>query len=126
MSKKVWPTVKEQLDASSVVPGGALDKLIRENQDFHLLRSDERNDKVGLPPWLRVYWRKHHPELIYSAEDPTGGYPRVLNNVYTWMVLNQDLGTTSPVNLEGKAGSSSQSGRSFARKGKGKGRKHGQ
>jgi hypothetical protein len=49
-----------------------------------------------LPVWLRVYWRKRHPEGAYSANDPTGGYPRVLKNLYAWMVLHQDLPSGPP------------------------------
>jgi hypothetical protein len=92
----VWPSVEEQLAAAKVVHGSALEKLIRENQDFHLLRLEEANDKIGLPVWLRVYWRKQHPEGAYSANDPTGGYPRVLKNLYAWMVLHQDLPSGPP------------------------------
>jgi hypothetical protein len=92
----VWPSVEEQLAAAKVVHGSALEKLIRENQDFHLLRPEEANDKIGLPVWLRVYWRKQHPEGAYSANDPTGGYPRVLKNLYAWMVLHQDLPSGPP------------------------------
>lgn len=71
--------------------GSALERLIRDNQDSGLLRADEASDRLGLPLWLRVYWRKQHPELEYRAGDPTGGYPRALRNLYTWMVANPDL-----------------------------------
>jgi hypothetical protein len=91
-----WPSLEEQLSAAKVVRGSALEQLIRENQDFRLLRPEEAGDKLGLPPWLRVYWRKHHPKGVYSADDPTGGYPRVLKNLYGWMVLHQDLPSGSP------------------------------
>jgi hypothetical protein len=71
----VWPSVEEQLAAAKVARGSALEKLIRDNQDFHMLRPEEANDKIGLPLWLRVYWRKQHPELVYSANDPTAATP---------------------------------------------------
>jgi hypothetical protein len=94
-SKKIfmpsWPSVEEQLARAKVIPGSALDTLIRDNQDFHLLRPEEADDNIGLPAWLRVYWRKQHPECVYSAKDPTGGYPRVLRNIHTWMLKNQHL-----------------------------------
>jgi len=35
-----WPTLREQLAESHVPAGSALDKLIRANQDFSLLRPD--------------------------------------------------------------------------------------
>lgn len=91
MSQPVWPTLKEQFTRDKVNPDSALAKLIRENQDFHLLRPEEASDWLGLPLWLRVYWRKKHPEGHYSATDPTGGYPRVLRNVHKWMVIHQYL-----------------------------------
>ena len=40
-----------------------------------MLRAGEASDKIPVPLWLRVYWRKGHPEANYSAADPTGGYP---------------------------------------------------
>ncbi|HVT02191.1 MAG TPA: sialidase family protein [Thermoanaerobaculia bacterium] len=86
-----WPSVSQQLQRHGVGNGTALAALIMSNQDFSLLRADEANDKIGLPPWLRVYWRKNHPEATYSADDPTGGYPRVANEVLEWMVHHQDL-----------------------------------
>jgi hypothetical protein len=86
-----WPSLEEQLVSAKVVHGSALERLIRDNQDFALLRPDEAQDKLGLPPWLRVYWRKAHPEGRYAADDPSGGYPRVLKRTYAWMVSHQDL-----------------------------------
>jgi hypothetical protein len=86
-----WPSVEEQLKVSKVIPGSALEKLIRENQNFELLRPEEAHDKLRLPPWLRVYWRKQHPELRYALHDPTGGYPLALRDIYLWMLQHQDL-----------------------------------
>jgi hypothetical protein len=90
-----WPTVEAQLaqeyDRQAVQPGTALEALIRANQDFAMLREDEKIDKRGLPPWLRVWWRKGHPELRYPADDPTGGYPHLLKEILEWMVTHQDL-----------------------------------
>ena len=56
-----------------------------------MLRLEESNDEIGLPPWLRVYWRKQHPDRAYPSHDPTGGYPRVLEEIYSWMRNHQDL-----------------------------------
>ena len=91
MAQHRWPTVEEQLSADRVPTRSALAQLIQDNQDFRLLRPEEATDKLGLPLWLRVYWRKAHPELDYSADDPTGGYPRVLRNLYAWMLANPEL-----------------------------------
>src|SRR6266852_1934363 len=81
-----WPGLHEQLQADHVLPGSALAKLIAENQDFGLLRPEEVADSLRLPPWLRVLWRKHHPEGRYLASDPSGGYPLLLRNIYQWMI----------------------------------------
>ena len=86
-----WPTVEQQLAKDRIRPGSNLEGLVYANQDFEILRPGERNDRIGIPPWLRVWWRKAHPELTYSAGDPTGGYPRVLHEVHEWMVSHQDL-----------------------------------
>ena len=84
-------SLERQLAADHVVPGSALERLIRENQDFRMLRPEEAHDQIPVPAWLRVYWRKGHPELTYSAADPTGGYPLVLKEIHEWMVSHQDL-----------------------------------
>lgn len=86
-----WPSVAEQLQRDHVKAGSALEGLIRSNQDFGLLRADEATDNRGIPPWLRVYWRKAHPEVTYRADDPSGGYPLVLKDIYEWMIYHQDL-----------------------------------
>jgi hypothetical protein len=92
MPESEWPSVNEQLAQSKVDPGSALERLVRENQDFHLLHPEETtSDPIKLPPWLRVYWRKQHPETEYRANDPTGGYPHALKNLHNWMVTHQDL-----------------------------------
>lgn len=91
MAEPAWPSVESQLADAQIPATSPLEQLIRENQDFHLLRPDEANDRIGLPLWLRVYWRKHHPDLTYSADDPTGGYPRALKNLYAWMLAHPDL-----------------------------------
>ena len=89
-----WPSADQQLKSSRVQPGTALEKLILNNQDFGMLRADEAGDKIPVPLWLRVYWRKGHPEGKYSASDPTGGYPLVLKEMAEWMRLHQDLVAT--------------------------------
>jgi hypothetical protein len=90
-----WPAVEQQLAAANVVHGSALQKLVHDNQDFQLLRPDEAHDRLGIPHWLRVYWRKHHPDGNYSADNPSGGYPRMLRRVHEWMVMHQDLRAAS-------------------------------
>src|SRR3954463_8063793 len=86
-----WPSLDQQLKAARVQPGTVLEKLVQSNQDFGMLRAEEAHDKLPVPLWLRVYWRKAHPEGNYSAADPTGGYPHVLKEIGEWMMLHQDL-----------------------------------
>jgi hypothetical protein len=83
-----WPTLEEQLAAAKAIPGSALDKLIRENQDLHMLDPQELHDMVRLPPWLRVYWRKKHPEVNKKGPIP---YPPLLRRLRQWMSANQAL-----------------------------------
>ncbi|HSS47410.1 MAG TPA: sialidase family protein, partial [Thermoanaerobaculia bacterium] len=86
-----WPSIDKQLRQARVQPGSALEALIFDNQDFKMLRAEEVNDHIPVPLWLRIYWRKGHPETVYSAADPTGGYPHVLKEVYEWMLTHQEL-----------------------------------
>lgn len=86
-----WPSLEEQLARDRVPAGSALARLIADNQELDLLRPAEAHDKMGLPPWLRVLWRKQHPEGEYLASDPTGGYPLILKEFHEWMVEHPDL-----------------------------------
>ncbi|HEY3568117.1 MAG TPA: hypothetical protein VGP73_09315, partial [Thermoanaerobaculia bacterium] len=69
-AQRAWPSLDQQLKTARVQPGTALEKLIQSNQDFGMLRAEEAHDKLPVPLWLRVYWRKGHPEGNYSASDP--------------------------------------------------------
>jgi hypothetical protein len=87
-----WPAVEQQLARERAVPGSALERLIQDNQDFDLLRPEEAaGDKIRIPLWLRVWWRKGHPETPRNPDDPTGGYPRALAEIHEWMRTHQDL-----------------------------------
>jgi hypothetical protein len=86
-----WPTLRQQLRDAGVRPGTKLEALVTENQDFSLLRPEELNDKLRIPLWLRVHFRRRHPEITPIPGDPTGGYPLALRDLYNWMVENQDL-----------------------------------
>jgi hypothetical protein len=90
------PSVEQQLKEANVRPGSALEKLIRDNQDFSLLQPGELHDDVELPLWLRVYWRKKHPDVQHSTVNPGAGYPDVLYDIYTWMLSHQDLPSGPP------------------------------
>jgi hypothetical protein len=90
---KKWPSVEEQLREAKVVHGTRLEQLIRDNQDFGLLHPGEANDGLPVPLWLRVQWRKQHPDQVPDESSPAAAYPYpdVLDSVYEWMQLHQDL-----------------------------------
>jgi hypothetical protein len=90
-AKAAWPSLQTQLAQDRVPVGSPLAKLIESNQDFQLLRPEEAYDKLAAPPWLRVLWRKEHPDMQYVPGDGSGGYPLVLKEVYEWMVSHPDL-----------------------------------
>ncbi|HYX26848.1 MAG TPA: sialidase family protein [Thermoanaerobaculia bacterium] len=85
------PALERQLAADRVPPGSALAALIQDNQDFARLRPEELGEDGEVPPWLRVLWRKSHPEGTFSAADPTGGYPLALKEIHEWMTTHPDL-----------------------------------
>ena len=88
-----WPTVDEQLRDARAIHGSALEHLIRENQTFELLHPREANDGLPVPLWLRVHWRKHHPKEVPDESSPAAAYPYpdVLDSIYEWMRIHQDL-----------------------------------
>jgi hypothetical protein len=86
-----WPSIDQQLAKDKVQRGSALEHMVLANQNFEMLRAGEATDKIPVPPWLRVAWRKSHPEGLYTGDDPTGGYPHVLKEIHEWMVKHQDL-----------------------------------
>ena len=106
-----WPSIKQQLQADKIAPDTALEKLVKDNQDFHVLAPEEANDDVELPPWLRVYWRKNHPDIQHSTVNPGGGYPDVLYTIYSWMLEHQDLPSTEQPDSESSKTNVEKSGR---------------
>jgi hypothetical protein len=86
-----WPSLEAQLASDRAPAGSALARLIAENQEVQLLRPEEAHDKMGLPAWLRVLWRKQHPDGEFLASDPTGGYPLILKELHEWIVAHPDL-----------------------------------
>jgi hypothetical protein len=83
-----WPSLEEQLSVSRVKRGSALETLIKSNQNFEILRPDEAHDDLGFPLWLRVYFRKAHPEIDFSGGRV--GYPLILKEVLGFMLRHQD------------------------------------
>lgn len=82
------PTIKAQIESAKAPKGSALEKLIRANQDFELLHPDEFEDDYAIPLWLRVAWRKQHPDVQLPAKNPGAAYPEVLSQAYRRMVAN--------------------------------------
>jgi hypothetical protein len=95
-AKTAWPSLQSQLAQDRVPPESPLARLIASNQGFQILRPGEAYDKIAVPPWLRVLWRKEHPDMRYVPGDGAGGYPLVLKEVYEWMVSHPDLRPGSP------------------------------
>ena len=90
-TQDAWPTVEQQLQVAGAAKGTALESLIRSNQEFWMLRPSELNDTIVAPPWLRVWWRKAHPEQTFAGDDPTGGYPLALKEIGEWLSLHPNL-----------------------------------
>jgi hypothetical protein len=82
------PTIKSQIESANAPKGSALEKLIRANQDFELLHPGEFEDDYPIPLWLRVAWRKQHPDVQLPAKNPGAAYPEVLSQAYRRMVDN--------------------------------------
>jgi hypothetical protein len=86
-----WPSVEQQLEAARAVHGSQFERLIRDNQDTGLLRPEEaETDNIDVPLWLRVHYRRNHPDQPPSPAGPVGDYPEALENLHEWMRLNQD------------------------------------
>ena len=83
------PSLEQQLKDSRVIAGSALETLIKRNQDFSILAPSELQDTLPFPLWLRVFFRKAHPELDFSGPRP--GYPLILKEVLSYMIRHQDL-----------------------------------
>jgi hypothetical protein len=88
MASRPKPTIKAQIESAKAPKGSALEKLIRANQDFELLHPDEFEDDYPIPLWLRVAWRKQHPDVQLPAKNPGAAYPEVLSQAYRRMVTN--------------------------------------
>jgi hypothetical protein len=104
-AERPWPSVEEQLAAANAVHGSNFEAFIRANQDTSLLRPGERQDDgIGVPLWLRVYYRKTHPSVPPAPAGPAGDYPEVLHRIEEWMEVNQDLGPNPNEWLKAVAG----------------------
>jgi hypothetical protein len=91
MVGKNVPTVDSQIRDAQAPKGSVLETLIRENQNFEMLAPSEMNDDYPLPLWLRVFWRKQHPEIPMPEKNPGAAYPEVLSQIHKRMIANPDL-----------------------------------
>jgi hypothetical protein len=94
-SERTRPSLQAQLSAAKAPAGSALAKLIENNQDFDLLDPQELHDDVPLPLWLRVHWRKAHPETPHPNINPGAGYPDVLYDIHARMLAHPDMPWTA-------------------------------
>jgi hypothetical protein len=83
-----WPSFEEQLRSAKAPKDSPLEKIIQDNQDFNLLRPEEAHDDFPIPPWLRVLWRKQHPDVQMPATNPGAAYPEVLSQLHRRMVAD--------------------------------------
>jgi hypothetical protein len=88
------PTLEQQLIDSRVIAGSKLEQLVKDNQDFSVLDPGEFHDNLPFPLWLRVFFRKSHPEITYSGT--RFGYPLLLKEVLSYMIRHQDLPEVTP------------------------------
>jgi hypothetical protein len=96
--KAKWPSLQEQLRSDNIIAGSALENIVRDNQHFDLLDPEEINDNRNLPPWLRVFWRRCHPEVQDLDFKRGGVYPQVLSTVYAQMLVDQEIPWKLPEN----------------------------
>ncbi len=87
-----WPGIHEQLESARAPAGSAYEQLIRDHQDFSILPANE-HDPMGLPPWLKVWWRTEHPEIDES--NGLVAYPLILERIWEYMRRNPDHPTGS-------------------------------
>lgn len=91
MADKKAPSLASQIRDAEAPKGSTLESLIRENQDFDMLAPSEMDDEYPLPLWLRVLWRKQHPEIQMPEKNPGAAYPEVLSQIHKRMIANPDL-----------------------------------
>jgi hypothetical protein len=92
------PTAAEQ---ARIREGTALATLVAEVSTNTAAMTVAAAPKLDIPPWLAAHYRRNHPlpregNILAFALDPTGGYPLVLENLYVWMLRNQDLKAPPP------------------------------
>jgi hypothetical protein len=86
------PSVTEQIRSARAPSGSVLEQVIRDNQDFDLLAPEELDDDYPLPLWLRVVYRKEHPEIPFPDKNPGAAYPEVLSQLHRRMIANPNAG----------------------------------
>jgi hypothetical protein len=82
------PSIEDQIKEARAPKGSPLEKVIRDNQDFSLLQPEELTDNFPIPLWLRVFWRKQHPDVQMPAKNPGAAYPEILSQLHKRMVAD--------------------------------------
>jgi len=86
--------------AIPIRPGTALAKLVNEaTPQLALFNLPAQRPKLDIPDWLRAHYLRNHTHILTAisatqANDPTGGLPVVLEDLYVWMLHNQELKPT--------------------------------
>lgn len=88
------PAVDDPILAAAASTPSALATLIQNNQDYARLNLADVLDNQELPLWLKVHWRKQHPD------SPPGVYPRSLMHLYDWMLAHPNLQAEAPEAVE--------------------------
>ncbi len=113
MAQEDKPLLDAQIEEAQASKGSRLEQLIRDNQDFELLAPEELDDKFPYPLWLRVLWRKQHPEVQMPANNPGGAYPEVLSQLGKRIMANPELPWGDAEAMAAALGNKSEEGKSY-------------
>lgn len=91
MVEKGRPSLDAQIEEARAPKNSNLERIIKENQDFELLEPEELADRFSYPLWLRVWWRKQHPEVQMPPTNPGAAYPEALSGLAKRMKANPEL-----------------------------------
>jgi len=96
------PGTPSKLSKIRIRPGTALDKLSKEgvaaSKEMRFMNLPRaKRMRLDIPDWLRAHYDRNHPQALaaVSTDDPTGGLPLALEDLYVWMLHNQDLKPTT-------------------------------
>ena len=76
-SKPKRPTIRCPDRERECAEGQCARKADPGEPGFELLQPEEFEDEYPIPLWLRVAWRKQHPDIPLPAKNPGAAYPEV-------------------------------------------------